>query len=380
MFKFKPNYPFYDGVYRLLPTPERVNADPRFTGKGVTIAFLDSGFYPHPDLGDRVLSHIDATSNRIIEGRRFHEPALYAWHGQMTSVIASGDGRMSNGLYRGIASSAHLLLIKVSTRRMRIKEPDILRGMSWLLSNYRRFNVRVINISLGGDFPSDNVEHPLHKIVRRLTDEGLIITIAAGNSGSAHLVPPASAPEAITVGGYDDRNTLDETKWQPYANNYGSSYDGTHKPEVIATAAWLPSPIMPNTEIEREARWLAPILRAESEEEINRLIWEGHRDLGIMPNYARQPDDGVYAAIQERIDNYKIVDEHHQHVDGTSVSAPIVASIIAQMLEANPRLTPAQVRAILTATSQPVEGISEKRQGAGRVDAAKAVAQAIESI
>src|SRR6185436_18404668 len=41
---------FGDGGYRILPTPLRVGADERFTGRGVTIAFLDSGFYFHPDL------------------------------------------------------------------------------------------------------------------------------------------------------------------------------------------------------------------------------------------------------------------------------------------------------------------------------------------
>ena len=34
----------------ILPTPLRVDAHPRYTGKGITICFIDSGFYPHPDL------------------------------------------------------------------------------------------------------------------------------------------------------------------------------------------------------------------------------------------------------------------------------------------------------------------------------------------
>ena len=36
--------------FAVIPTPDRLNVDPRFTGRGVTIAFLDSGFYQHPDL------------------------------------------------------------------------------------------------------------------------------------------------------------------------------------------------------------------------------------------------------------------------------------------------------------------------------------------
>jgi len=40
--------------FAVIPTLTRLDADPNYTGKGVTIAFLDSGFYPHPDLVDPV--------------------------------------------------------------------------------------------------------------------------------------------------------------------------------------------------------------------------------------------------------------------------------------------------------------------------------------
>lgn len=164
---FKPNYPYYDSEnFQMLSTPERVGADPAYMGRGVGIAFIDSGFYPHPDLGDRVACHADATSNRIVEGRRFSEPEGYAWHGQMTSVIAAGDGHTSGGKYRGIASGAHLVLIKVSTRKFSIKEPDILRGMEWLITHHRRFKVRILNVSVGGDEVSNDPNHPLYRAAK----------------------------------------------------------------------------------------------------------------------------------------------------------------------------------------------------------------------
>src|SRR6266851_1212913 len=40
----------FEQTDHVLPTPLRMNADERFTGRGVTIAFLDSGFYGHEDL------------------------------------------------------------------------------------------------------------------------------------------------------------------------------------------------------------------------------------------------------------------------------------------------------------------------------------------
>src|SRR5205823_11286791 len=65
---------FHDGVQRswpldaeaafgALPTPLRLHADPRYTGRGVTVALVDAGFHPHPDLlrpRDRVRGWVDA--------------------------------------------------------------------------------------------------------------------------------------------------------------------------------------------------------------------------------------------------------------------------------------------------------------------------------
>jgi serine protease AprX len=99
----------------LLPTPERINALPDYTGRGVVMAFIDAGFYPHPDLEGRIRLHVDASTNRVIEQSAGFESSDLSWHGQMTSVIATGDGKTSGGKYRGIASGAELILVKVST-------------------------------------------------------------------------------------------------------------------------------------------------------------------------------------------------------------------------------------------------------------------------
>src|SRR5262245_11460341 len=95
-------------------TPERFGADGRFRGRGVTIAFLDSGFHPHPDI---------ARSGRILAYHDVHDPAARldseeapssdAWHGTQTSVAAAGSGFLSNGRYRGLASQADLVLVRV---------------------------------------------------------------------------------------------------------------------------------------------------------------------------------------------------------------------------------------------------------------------------
>ena len=77
--------------FGVIPTSIRLDANPKYTGKGVAIAFLDSGFYPHPDLL--------APLNRIIAGHDVtgepHTPdsvESWQWHGTQTTVVAAGNG------------------------------------------------------------------------------------------------------------------------------------------------------------------------------------------------------------------------------------------------------------------------------------------------
>ncbi len=375
--EFKPNYPF-DGNGRpaLLSVPERTGGLPNYTGKGVVIAFIDSGFYPHADLNGRIVLHADASTNRVIEQKEDFTVDDMSWHGQMTSMIACGKGHLSSGKYSGLASEAKVVLVRVSTPKGQVKETDILRGLRWVTDTHQRLNIRIVNVSVGGDAVSNDPDHLLHKAVKKLVKAGVVVVIAAGNRQIAHLLPPASAPEAIVVGGIDDHNTLDQSKWQLYHHNYGNGYDGTPKPELIAPANWIASPIMPGTSVEREARWLAPLLDSPTEKQVRKLLHEGHADLGLARKVSLAPDDKLYLKLQKRIHAHKIIDAHHQHVDGTSVAAPIVTSVIAQMLEANPRLTPREIRDILTATATPISNFPADRQGAGVLNAAEAVKMA----
>jgi serine protease AprX len=84
----------------------------------------------------------------------------------------------------------------------------------------------------------------------------------------------------------------------------------------------------------------------------------------------------IRAAAERLLTDHKIVATHYQHVDGTSFAAPIVASVIAQMLEANPKLSPALVKNILVSTADRVSGVAAIRQGYGVINARRAVEQA----
>ncbi len=140
----------------------------------------------------------------------------------MTSCVAAGNGSLSEQLYRGIAYQANLVLVKTGNPEGRgIREVDIQRALAWVLANYQRFNIKIINISLGGDHPANGKLSELDQLVEEAVDCGIVVVTAAGNDGAERLVSPASAPSAITVGGLDSRNTYDRRLWQLYHSNYG---------------------------------------------------------------------------------------------------------------------------------------------------------------
>jgi serine protease AprX len=359
---------------RVLPTPLRLDADDRFTGRGVTMAFLDSGFYAHPDLTTpekRILAYHDITPNST---STLETADVSSWHGMMTSVVAAGNGSLSKGFYRSIAPGAQLVLVKVH-KGGRISEENILEGLEWVLAHREEYGIRVVNISAGGDYESSYLTNELCQAVERAVSEGLVVVCAVGNAGHepGHpVLPPATSPSSIAVGGLDDQNSLDRARRGMYRSSYGPTFDGLQKPELIAPGIWVPAPILPHTPTAAEAELYATLDRAadadlrriiEEHAEVDSYLYES-RDL--RPTLLRQ-------LISIKLHEGDVISEHYKYVDGTSFAAPVVSSIIACMFEANPRLTPQQVKRILIDTAERLPGIEIDRQGWGVVAPRRAV-------
>ncbi len=359
----------------VLPTPLRMEADERLTGRGVTMAFLDSGFYAHPDLTqptNRIVAYhsIFADSD---DPTSLETNDVASWHGMMTSVVAAGNGELSEGLYRGIASEASVVLVKIG-RTGRISEAQIQEGLEWVLANADKYQIKVVNISAGGDYEESYLSNELSQTVERCTRAGLTVVCAVGNAGyiPGHpVLPPASAPSCIAVGGLDDQNSLDRARRGMYRSSYGPTIDGLQKPEVIAPGIWVAAPILPHTPTAEEAE-LYSRLDAASDEELPALL-EQYR--GIDKNLDQASD--LRAPILRQLITIKlregnVINEHYKYVDGTSFAAPIVSSIVACMLEANSRLTPQNIKKILIDTAERVHDIEVDRQGWGVVNARRA--------
>lgn len=369
-----------EDVALVLPVALRVNAEGRFSGRGVTIAVLDSGFYPHPDLTEpvnRILYHVDARFDPPRAGVRLGPPRALSWHGTMVAGVCAGSGLRSMYRYAGLASKAHLVLVTTGKPRSHhITEDDIARALRWVVQHAQRFNIRVVNISVGGDIPSDGRLTPLDALVEEAVAAGLVVVCAIGNEGAPKVIPPASAPSAITVGGVDDQNSLDRARWRMYRSNYGTGALGVAKPEVVAPAAWVAAPMIPDTPTHRAAQlWWH--LEHASERVLPHVLRTRLARQLLTQEQRRLPAHQLRRLARQRINEQKFIHPHYQHVDGTSFAAAIVSSVAAQMLEANPSLTPSEVKRLLMQTARPLPDVPRERQGAGVIDAGAAVAAAL---
>lgn len=420
-------FPYYHpDEETVLPQTIRLPDHSGWDGRGVTVAFLDSGYYPHPDLlvgrawpdmpaweqldaealraiisaqPLRLSQYVDLTDDGQVEG--IDAPSLWdgaddSWHGQMTSVIALGNGLLSGGGYRGYAPGASGLLIKIGRGGGRIPEEDILRGLQWLLEDDRwdRYGVRVLNVSVGGDFNEPWQRNSVSMAAEELSRRGVLIAAAAGNRGHDIVLPPAQSPSVLTVGGIDDFNRrwspheLDEIAQLDLYHHNWTAIDTDHgpllKPEVLALARWLPSPILPPSPVLEETVAIgearARLLAGEELGLEDARLFLTH--ITTKPKQgkgkpARVPHRNFVHLLRERMNAHKWVHPYYQHVDGTSVAVAQVSAVAAQMVQANPVLMPAQVKALIMETALPLPHLPNERTGAGLIQPARAVAAAM---
>jgi serine protease AprX len=349
-----------EAAFGALPTPLRMRADPRFTGAGVTVAVIDAAFHPHDDLVrpvNRIRAWVDASSAQVVvrRFRRDERPQWPSsevahdskWHGLMTSVALAGNGWRSHGLYRGLAPDAEMVLIQVQAADGRIGSTRVARALRWLLAEHVQLGVRVVNVSLGVSAETADAAQEIDGLVAALSARNVSVVVASGNDGDRSLALPATAPLAITVGGLDDMNVLDLTAQSIWHSNYGVASGGGTKPELVAPSMWVAAPVLPGSAVAREALAL----------------------------FSRRAADDASADV--RLAALRLVTPHYQHVEGTSFASPIVSGVVACMLEASPTLPAGQVCSLLRSACHEVPGATMARQGAGAIDAGRAVAAAL---
>jgi serine protease AprX len=337
----------YDRV--LLGAMERTGATIRATevredfgydGSGVGVAIIDSGVTAwHDDLAtaggaQRVHQFVDFVNG---SSRAYDDYG----HGTHVAGIVAGNGFDSSGKRTGIAPGAHLIVMKVLDAAGRGRISDVIAALDYLVSHKDTLNIRVVNMSIATGVYESYETDPLTLAAKRAVEAGIVVVAAAGNRGrnpNGHdayggVTAPGNAPWVLTVGASSHMGTSrrDDDTMAVFSSRGPSAVDHGAKPDVVAPGVGLES--------------------------------------------LSDPESAFYTSKAKYLLNGTVSTSYlpYLSLSGTSMASPVVSGTIALMLQANPALTPNQVKAILQYTSQVYADYDPLTQGAGFVNARGAV-------
>lgn len=289
-----------------------------FDGRGIRVALIDSGVANVPDLHNRVVARVDFTEER-------HGLDTYG-HGTHMAGLIAGDGTSSAGVWKGAAPGADLISLKVASWNGATDTSSVIAALRWVVTNKARYNIRVVNLSFGTDGMQSYRSDPLDRAVERAWEAGIVVVTSAGNLGplAGSVSKPGDDPRVLTVGAYDDANTLltDDDRIAAFSGR-GPTRDGFAKPDVVAP--------------------------------------------GVSIVSTRAPDSTV-----DTFRSAARLDANYFKGTGTSQAAAIVSGVVARVLQANPRLTPDQVKGIVISTAND-NLVGQPGAGHGAVHARDAV-------
>jgi serine protease AprX len=280
-----------------------------YTGKGIGVAVLDTGIAG--TLPDFRTSETDATS-RVVASAVINPGATRAGdtfgHGTHVAGLIAGNGNNRpagdplDGKYVGVAPEANLIDVKIADDQGNASLIDVIEGLQFAVDFKSDYNIRVANLSLSSTVAESYKTDPLDAAVEAAWNSGIVVVVAAGNSGATNdavSYAPANDPFVVTVGGADDVGTANvaDDKLASWSSR-GKTQDGFAKPEIVAPGAHLISTMAPGAEYTR----LCPTC---------------------------------------------VVDGSYFRVGGTSMAAGVASGEAALLIQAQPSLTPNEVKAQL---------------------------------
>jgi serine protease AprX len=283
-----------------------------YTGAGVGVAVIDTGIAGQlPDF-----QSASGNSSRVVETAVTNPNATTAadtyGHGTDVAGIIAGNGlnRPSGdplrGQYVGVAPNANLISVKASDDQGNSTVLDVIYGLQFVVDHQSDYNIRVVNMSLDSTTPQSYTTDPLDAAAESAWMHGIVVVTAAGNRGTASdavQYAPANDPYVITVGAVDEQGQTNPANdvIAPWSSQ-GTTQDGFQKPDVYAPGAHIVSVLAPNSAFAS----MCPACTV----------------------------GGAYIKT-----------------GGTSMAAPMVSGLVADLLNYRPTLTPNQVKGLLTNSS-----------------------------
>jgi serine protease AprX len=287
-----------------------------YDGQGVGVAVIDSGIDMTTDFGLfgwRVTRRITFVDD-------FELVDMANGHGSHVAGIIGGDGRLSAGRYTGVAPGVNLYSLRVSRADGSTSEADVVEALQWVYDNRDSTNIRVVNLSLNSTTEGSYHNSPINAAAEILWLNGIVVIASAGNTDEtlgydSIKAAPANDPFVITVGASLEQGTADRGDDTIAGfSAMGKTLDGYIKPDILAPGKDIIS------------------------------------TLSLVSNWRyRYPE--------------RTVDYFYFRLSGTSMAAPMVTGAVALMLQAEPELTPDQVkyRLMNTGDTLAVDGSAETR-------------------
>ncbi len=310
------------------------------TGKGVTVAVIDSGLWEHPALAldtagkPRIIAYYDAITDTLPE--TVYDASGHGTH--MSSVIAhSGPVTLKGqetGSYKGVAPDVNLAAVKAFDVAGQGDFLDIVRAVQWVVDNKDKYNIRVLNLSFAARPRWHYWQDPINQAIMRAWAAGITVVAAAGNEGPDPMTigSPGNLPYIITVGAVTDSWTP-ETRDDDYIPDFssrGPTPNAHIKPDLVAPGGHITGITRPGSGLTQE-----------------------------HPEY--QLGTGEFV------------------MTGSSQAAALVSGIVALLLQLEPDLTPDDIKCKLMSSAEPAlnkDGLlaySPFVQGYGYVNATRAV-------
>lgn len=307
---------------------------PSYTGSGVVVAVLDSGIATHSAIGTRVVGRVNfVSSEQGVSGDPFG-------HGTHVAGMIGGSGGsavyVTSAYNGGSAPAVKFVDVRVLGRTGLGYTSEVIAGIDWVIANRTKYNIRIINLSLGRPVTEPVATDPLCQAVSRAVRAGIVVVASAGNKGvTATRQPvlggissPGNSPDVITVGALDTRGTADrrDDDVAPYSSRGPTRFDFNVKPDVVA----------PGT----------------------RIVSAEAAGSYISSNYPSWHVAGSGKNAYGRL-------------TGTSMSTAVVSGGVALLLQAEPQLSPAQVKMLVQMGARFMASEGLIGAGTGSVDFAQ---------